>query len=581
MARLRAISERRLCWLWGVAAIALVPAVQAASLAVPAEVVKLSDGMSTGGIILALITATFISEDLTCIAAGLLIREGALESWVGIAGCTTGIFVGDLALWLAGRLAMVAAARWPWLAARLPQDRLMQAGEWFDSHGWSAILISRFIPGTRFVTYLGAGVVGRRLGRFMLWALLASLVWTPCLVLLSAAFGEAVTGPLAKVFGGGWRATAAALVLLLLVLRVFYILVSPFGWFRLQASFSRLWRWEFWPTWLFYLPIAPVVAALALRYRGVTVFAAANPGMRDGGFAGESKQDILERLPAEWTAPSVRLDGADVAARLAALDAAVKKQQWQWPVVLKPDIAERGAGFRVIRSRADAEAYLAATSEVLIAQRFHPGPHEIGVFYIRPPDAERGFIFAVTDKTYPEVTGDGRHSLAGLIWRHPRHRMQAELFLERFPDAADRVPADGETVRLAMAGNHSQGTLFTDGATFICPALSERIDEISQAVPGFCFGRYDLMYADRDALLAGDCFEIVELNGVGAEATNIYDPAGSLVGAYVTLARQWGWAYRIGAANIAAGRAEAPRLLPMLRRIIAFYRQRGAAARAD
>ena len=42
---------------------------------------------------------TFVSEDLTCIAAGLAVREGRLRLAHALAGCFIGIYLGDLALW--------------------------------------------------------------------------------------------------------------------------------------------------------------------------------------------------------------------------------------------------------------------------------------------------------------------------------------------------------------------------------------------------------------------------------------------------------------------------------------------------
>ena len=52
----------------------------------------------------AIFLATFASEDLTCLAVGLLVHAGQLDPFVGLAGCGLGIFIGDVGLWLLGRL---------------------------------------------------------------------------------------------------------------------------------------------------------------------------------------------------------------------------------------------------------------------------------------------------------------------------------------------------------------------------------------------------------------------------------------------------------------------------------------------
>src|SRR4029453_18153641 len=47
--------------------------------------------------------STLISEDLTCIAAGLLIAQGQIGFGLGAFACFLGIFVGDILLFLTGR----------------------------------------------------------------------------------------------------------------------------------------------------------------------------------------------------------------------------------------------------------------------------------------------------------------------------------------------------------------------------------------------------------------------------------------------------------------------------------------------
>src|SRR5206468_132229 len=80
-------------------------------------------------------------------------------------------------------------------------------------------------------------------------------------------------------------------------------------------------------------------------------------------------------------------------------------------------------------------------------------------------------------------------------------------------------------------------------------ALRQSIDEVSQAVPGFFIGRYDIRYANEEELRSGRGFKIIELNGAASEATNVYDARNSIFTAYRTLYQQWELVYRIGAMN--------------------------------
>ena len=61
--------------------------------------------------IAALFVGTLVSEDLTCITAGQLSAAGMMPLWVGVIGCLVGIYIGDLGLWLIGRLAARGAMR--------------------------------------------------------------------------------------------------------------------------------------------------------------------------------------------------------------------------------------------------------------------------------------------------------------------------------------------------------------------------------------------------------------------------------------------------------------------------------------
>jgi hypothetical protein len=307
--------------------------------------------------------------------------------------------------------------------------------------------------------------------------------------------------------------------------------------------------WEFWPSWLFYAPVGVFVAALAARY-GLRAVPAANPGLEDGGLVGESKADILTRLPARWTIPFLLAPEGTSCVEIAARVAA---RGWQYPLIVKPDVGQRGVGVTRVNDAAGLDAYRRAYDGPVLVQPWHPGPFEAGIFYVRRPHGSRGRIFSITDKQFPAIIGDGHSTIEQLIRQHPRFRRQAALFLARHHATRRRVIEKGERFVIGEIGNHAQGALFVDGAHLITPALEARIDEIARSVPGFFIGRFDVRYGNVDQFTAGLDLAIVELNGVTAESTNIYDPSRSLVSAYRTLFEQWHMVFGIGAANLARG----------------------------
>jgi hypothetical protein len=114
------------------------------------------------------------------------------------------------------------------------------------------------------------------------------------------------------------------------------------------------------------------------------------------------------------------------------------------------------------------------------------------------------------------------------------------------------IPAPGETVQLVELGSHCRGAVFLDGSQLRTDRLEEAIDRISQAHPGFFLGRFDVRASSWDAFARGQ-FSVIELNGVSAEATHIYDPKVSLLEAYRVMFKQWKMAFEIGAANRGRG----------------------------
>jgi membrane protein DedA with SNARE-associated domain len=514
----------------------------------------------------ALVAATFISEDLTCVGAGLLVATGRAEWSLAVAACFVGIVLGDAGVWLLGRV----AGNRGWVRRRFPEPRLTDLSAWLGRHGGKVAFASRFLPGTRVPLLFVAGFTRRGGGRVLAWAVAAALLWVPLVVSSVARFGEAVPGWLALAAAAGAYLTA----------RTVPPLFTRTGRARLTARVSKLWRWEFWPAWAFYLPLVPWYAVLSVRYRSFTVWTAANPALPAGGVVGESKADILARLPPAVIIPTFLVPAGERSARVRAVRAELESRGWGFPLVLKPDAGQRGAGVKKAHNAVDVEKYLGANPGPVLVQPYHPGPHEAGVFYYRVPGEPRGRVFSVTDKVFPVLTGDGASTLADLIWAHPRYRMQADTFLTRHAADADRVLAAGEVFPLALAGNHCQGTLFRDGGRFITPEVEAAFDAVARELEGFFVGRFDVRYADPSEFRAGRGFAVVELNGATSESTNLYDPSWSLWRAYRTLFRQWALLFRIGAANRARGHrpVSVRELLGLLR---SHYRDRRIDALAD
>lgn len=520
---------------------------------------------------LGLAVSTLISEDLACIAAGLLVSDGRVGFLLVTVACLTGIFVGDMMLFLLGKFVGQKALATRPLCWFVSKERVANSFKWLEKNGAAVIFTSRFIPGTRLPTYLAAGMLHGGWLRFSLYFLISAAVWTPLLVGSAAGlftplmhYGPMAAKPLAIKLG-------VAAVLLTVALRLALKAATFRGRRELAGWFYRKVRWEFWPPFAFYPPVFLYLLYLGIKFRGFTVFTAANPAIVAGGFIGESKYQILKNISGAGDRmlrfALIPKDSAD--ARKSAATSFLAQNGLSYPVILKPDAGQRGSGVAVVRSERQLHEYLANAPYDTLIQEFAPG-QEFGVFYYRYPGETRGHILSITQKNLPILTGDGKQTLEHLILSDDRAVCMADFYCRKNESHLERVPTAAENIQLVELGTHCRGAIFLDGNHMITPELTESIDRISQTFPGFYFGRYDVRTPSLVDFKAGRNFKVVELNGVSSEATDIYDPKNSLWRAYRVLFKQWRIAFEIGSEN--RKRGTKPATIWELEKLILAYR---------
>jgi len=501
---------------------------------------------------LLIFVSTFVLEDIAVLGAALLVVNSMVALPWAAASSFIGIWIGDFGLYVLARHFGRPVLEKSWFK-RLIGKRidLTRSEGWFQDHGIAAIVLSRGIPGTRLPTYLAAGLLKVPVVRFLAITGSACVVWVAVLFGFSYHVGMMVISEFAMFRSEAGKLGACV------------VLAAALGWLlrkviqktslgSLTARVKKIARWEFWPPAVFYIPVAAKYLALAIKYRSFSLPTLANPSMYMGGVIGESKFETLadlSRAHPEAVAEThlVRFDSVEQQAlQILRLR---NENDLQYPLVLKPDVGQRGYGFKVIHSDDDVLSYVAGFTRDVLVQKYVPGPLEAGIFYYRFPQEREGRIFAITEKVFPVVTGDGRHTLEELINADPRASLVAGTYLHRFASEKARILAAGESFKLVEAGNHCQGAIFLDGGRLLSGTLQLRIDEISQSIPGFFVGRFDVRYSSEDALREGRDFQIIELNGASSEATNIYDPRNSLWNAYRTLFRQWEIVFAIADEN--------------------------------
>jgi membrane protein DedA with SNARE-associated domain len=495
---------------------------------------------------LGIILAAFISEDGAIFAAATLAANMALDFSSALLFAFLGLWISDLGVYAAVRAAREHVVEDSSLGRWLSRKFVFEHPQTHKTRDRFGLALSRFFPGTRFPAYVAAGMLRMPPIEFSAITALSAAVWTVLIFAGVHQFPANAHNIQQVLVGAGLAGVTAYLVVKVLRTRMARTFAD------LRNIIRKYCRWEFWPGWMFYPPVGLMCAWLALRFRGLSVPTIANPGQLNGGIVGESKIEILRSLmqtSPEFIADAYSINEGPLSARLNAIEWLCAQHQINFPFVLKPNTAQRGAGFRKIKSWGEAGAYLAQVQNTVVLQRYVEGPREAGIFYYRFPGEEHGRIFSITEKIFPNLVGDGKRTVEQLLRSDERASMIAATYLARFSHETERILRVGEHLRLVEAGNHCQGCIFVNGEHLNTEQLRAAIDGIARKLPGFFIGRFDVRYKEDKELRNGTGFMVLELNGAASEATDIYDARNTLWSAYRKLYRQWELVYAIGAAN--------------------------------
>lgn len=157
-----------------------------------------------------------LPEDIPLVMGGVLVHRGQANLWVMILIGYLGIIIGDSIMFSLGRR---FEGRTPGLLQRMriiTPERRQRVEELFKKHGEKIVMIARFLPGVRTVTYFTAGSVGMSYTKFIIYDSIAALASAPIFVVLGYYFGADIDSLLARI-AHGERNVIIALVLILLI----------------------------------------------------------------------------------------------------------------------------------------------------------------------------------------------------------------------------------------------------------------------------------------------------------------------------------------------------------------------------
>ncbi|MBK7085544.1 MAG: hypothetical protein IPH53_13145 [Flavobacteriales bacterium] len=329
----------------------------------------------------------------------------------------------------------------------------------------------------------------------------------------------------------------------------------------MRPRWPARWNHEYLPWYIIYLPVVPGLLYHAIRQRSLVFFTNADPAIDMGGFFGERKSAIYALLPRGSYPTTLLVDPGtaehDVRARIATTDLS-------FPLILKPDVGERGEGVVRVDDEQRLFDVLAIARRPMLLQQLVAWPYEYGLMFAKDPRTDRTMLLSITGKRMLSVVGDGQRSVEQLLARIYRGRLQLERLRTYRHDLLARVPTVDEEVVVEPIGNHCRGTLFFDACALSTPSLERAMDELLANAEGLYYGRVDIRAESEEAFRAGR-FTVLELNGVSSEPGHIYDPSYSLLRCWSELLRHVKYLPPISAALRAKGH-EPVRLADLLRR---------------
>ncbi|WP_413669771.1 NRDE family protein [Mucilaginibacter sp. Mucisp86] len=316
--------------------------------------------------------------------------------------------------------------------------------------------------------------------------------------------------------------------------------------FGLKRFLIKLFNWEYWSLNMVYAPIMFYWFWLSLKARSFFFFSTANPLIENGGFTLESKASIYDLIPQKYYPQTILFKtGAD----FSEITLAIKEKGFSYPLIAKPDIGGRGVQVKLVHNETGLLEYTQQIRVDFLVQQYVNYNHEAGIFYYRLPGEAKGHVTGIVGKEFLTLTGDGKHTMMELIVKEPRYLLQLPVLINTYGDKLKHVLPAGESKILVPYGNHSRGAKFIDFSHLITDELTEAIDNMCREIPGFYFGRLDVMYNTWDELSSGKNLSIIELNGAGSEPTHIYDPKHSIFFAWGEIIRHWKILYQVSILN--------------------------------
>lgn len=298
---------------------------------------------------------------------------------------------------------------------------------------------------------------------------------------------------------------------------------------RFSVFFKRIYYYEYWPFWIFYLPAFFYWPILGIKAKTLLYFTSINRCMNFGGTFLSSKYGYLKYLPQQYIPVSCIVNRQMT---INGIKKQLKSYNLSYPIIAKPDIGERGKSVLKIQNDTQLSEYFEnASYQTFILQEYIDYPIELGILYYREIDG-RGKITSIGLKKFCTIIGNGRSTLGKLIAKNPRICGRKKQLEEKFQNQWDKVLKLGEKILIEPIGNHNLGTTFLNGNRTYSREMMQWIDHTASMIPNFDYGRFDLRISDWESFRNKNGIKVLEINGVNSEPIHIYSPKFGLINAY-------------------------------------------------
>jgi membrane protein DedA with SNARE-associated domain len=132
------------------------------------------------------VVSTFMLEDLAIIGAAILAASGRMAPELAFGATCLGMFIGDSALYLLGRAALI----WPSLGRRFEHELIQRQVAPLQQAPWHQLALIRCMPGLRTFGYIACGLARVPGTTFTIANVISILIWAAALFGVAFVLGK-------------------------------------------------------------------------------------------------------------------------------------------------------------------------------------------------------------------------------------------------------------------------------------------------------------------------------------------------------------------------------------------------------